>query len=130
MVALRGETAHWIETGGVWNAAALASAAGAQTRRAFDARRDAAQPFGAYEFALRTPPSKQVRLAATKWERVLKAPALVWMEHFLGIAARGADDDPTPWSRALGQWSHAWLRAISDATERNTFAPLPPPTRP
>jgi hypothetical protein len=127
MGALREETGRWLETGDLWHTPPSDSAAKTQTRLAFDARRDPAQPFGEYEFALRTPLAKPVRLAATAWEGALKTPALAWMAYFLGIAAREADLDPSPWNLAIGQWSHAWLRAIADAGEGHAFAPLPQP---
>ena len=126
MTALRDETARWLAAGGLWKKSVPDLAAGQQTRTAFNARRDAAQPFGEYEFALRTPLARPVRLAATEWENALKTPALVWMGDLLGVAASDAGDE-TPWSLATGQWVHQWLRAISDATEQNGFAPLPPP---
>jgi hypothetical protein len=127
MGALREKTEHWVETGNLWPASAPEQTAVTQTRRAFDARRDVSKPFGEYEFALRHPLARPPRLAATAWESALRAPALVWMQHFLGISAREADQDSSPWSLAIGQWSHGWLRAIAPAGERNAFAPLPPP---
>ena len=124
MTALRTETACWLISSGLWEKAA--PAAMPQTRLAYDTRRDAAQPFGEYEFALRTP--LPLRLSATDWEKALASPALIWMGKLLGVTARDASDE-TPWSLATGQWVHQWLRAISDATERNAFAPLPAPTQ-
>ena len=122
MSALRDETARWLAAGGLWKKPTLADAP--QTRAAFTARRDAARPFGEYEFAFRTPPAP-LRLSATDWERVFASPALVWMGRVLGVSARDAGDE-TPWSLAAGQWVHAWLRAISDAAEPGAFAPMPP----
>ena len=128
MTALRTETARWLDAGGSWKKAAPDLAAVRQTRLAFDARRDAAQPFGEYEFALRTPPAAPLRLSATDWEKALASPALVWMKKLLAVEPRDAADE-TPWSLATGQWVHQWLRAISDATEKNAFAPLPAPAQ-
>ena len=125
MTALRDETARWLDSGGLWKRPAPDLATVQQTRIAFTARRDAAQPFGEYEFALRTPLAP-LRLSATDWEKAITSPALIWMGELLGLAARDAGDE-TPWSLATGQWVHAWLRGISDAAEPNTFAPLPPP---
>ena len=123
MTALREETARWLTV--EEPIAGSAAPAIAQTRIAFDARRDRTQPFREYEFALRTPLANPVRLSATAWESALTAPALVWMQQFLGIEARAADTDPSPWGLAIGQWSHAWLRDISDALKPNAFTALP-----
>jgi hypothetical protein len=127
MGSLCEETGHWLQAGALWNTPSSDCIEAHQTRIAFDARRDSTQPFREYEFALRSPLAKPVRLAATAWESALKMPALAWMAHFLGTAAREADSDPSPWNLAIGQWSHAWLRAISDASEGNAFALLPSP---
>ncbi len=124
MSALRTETARWLTAGGLQKTIAIDPLAGQQTRLAFDARRNAAQPFGEYEFALRTPLSKPLRLAATQWESAFASPALVWMNRLLGVAGRDAGDE-TPWSLATGQWVHHWLHAISGAPEPGAFAPLP-----
>ena len=126
MTGLRVETKRWLDASGLWKTSAPDLAAVQQTRTAFDARRDAAQPFGEYEFALRNPLAKPVRLSATDWEKALTAPALIWMRRLLAVDAN-ADSDETPWSLATGQWVHAWLRKISDTP--GTFAPLPAPER-
>ena len=128
MTALRTETARWLDAAGLWKKAAPDPAAVRQTRLAFDARRDSTQPFGEYEFALRTPPAAPLRLSATDWEKALASPALIWMKKLLAVEPRDAADE-TPWSLATGQWVHQWLRAISDATEKNAFAPLPAPVQ-
>ena len=125
MSALRDETARWLATGGLWKKLPFTDAP--QTRLAFTARRDSAQSFCEYEFALRATPAP-LRLSATDWEKVFKSPALVWMGRLLGVAARDAGDE-TPWSLATGQWVHAWLRAISDAPEPGAFALLPAPAQ-
>ncbi len=126
MTALRTETRRWLDASGLWKTSAPDLAAVQQTRAAFDARRDPAQPFGEYEFSLRTPLAAPLRLSATDWEKALTAPALIWMRRLLGVDAN-ADSDETPWSLATGQWVHAWLRKISD--EPGTFTLLPAPER-
>ncbi len=125
MNALQNETAAWLSSSGLSDDVEADGGPVAQTRIAFAARRNAAQPFGEYEFGLRTPLPQPIRLAATTWEKALNSPALVWMEALLGVGARGADDE-TPWNLAIGQWVHQWLRTISDAKERNAFVPMPP----
>ena len=128
MTELRAETKHWLDASSLWKNRAPDLAAVQQTRIAFDARRDATKPFGEYEFSLRAALADGLRLSATDWEKALTTPALVWMRRALGVAAAN-DSDETPWSLATGQWVHAWLRAISEAKERNAFAALPSPER-
>ncbi len=128
MTALRDETKRWIDASDLWKSAAPDLASVRQTRIAFDARRDAAQPFGEYEFALRNPLAAPLRLSATDWEKALTSPALVWMRRLLGVEA-GDATDKTPWSLATGLWVHAWLRAISDSQAANAFTLLPTPDR-
>ena len=95
MSALHDETRRWLDASGLWESVPLDAADVQQTRTAFAARRKAAQPFGEYEFALRTPIEPPFRLAATDWEKALKTPALVWMRHRLGVEPRD-DSDETP----------------------------------
>ena len=125
MTALRHETARWLAASGLWKTPAPDLAPAQSTRRAYDARRAAGQPFGEYEFALRTPPHPPLRLAAKRWEDALASPAEVWLGAVLGVAARGGDDE-TPWALAQGNWVHDWLRAIG-AGPAHTFVPLPSP---
>ena len=124
MGALRTETSRWLTAGGLFQTIAIDPLTGQQTRVAFDARRDAKRPFGEYEFALRAPLPKPLRLTATQWESAFASPALVWMNRLLGVAGRDAGDE-TPWSLATGQWVHHWLHAISGSPEPGAFAPLP-----
>ncbi len=126
MTALHAETARWLAASGMWKTPAPDLAAVQPTRRAYDARRSPAQPFGEYEFALRTPPQPPLRLAAKRWEDALAAPAEVWLQAILGVASKGGDEE-TPWALAQGNWVHDWLRAIAGNAEPQTFAPLPSP---
>lgn len=110
MVALEQQTASWLARyapprtqGGAPDIA--------QTAIAYNARNTPDVPFGEYEFALRDPLLREVTLAATDWERVIKAPALVWLKKFLGVEA--AEDEFTNWNMAIGQWVHAWLSHIA-----------------
>jgi hypothetical protein len=126
MTALYAETARWLAASGLWRTPAPDLADVQPTRRAYEARRASGQPFGEYEFALRTPPQPPLRLAAKRWEDALASPAEVWLAAVLGVAASGADDE-TPWALAQGNWVHDWLRAIAGSAPPKTFAPLPAP---
>ncbi|MEO7319521.1 MAG: PD-(D/E)XK nuclease family protein, partial [Chthoniobacteraceae bacterium] len=126
MTALHTETARWLDASGLWKSPAPDLAPVQPTRRAHDARRSPGQPFGEYEFALRTPPQPPLRLAAKRWEDALAAPAEVWMKAVLGVSAEDGEDE-TPWALAQGNWIHDWLRAITGNAAPQTFAPLPPP---
>ena len=126
MTALHAETARWLTAGALWKTSAPDLATVQPTRRAYDARRTAGQPFGEYEFALGKPPQPPLRLAAKRWEDALASPAEVWLGAVLGVAADGADEE-TPWALAQGNWVHEWLRAITGSAPPQTFAPLPAP---
>ena len=125
MSALHAETARWLDASGLWKSPAPDLAPVQPTRRAHDSRRSPGQPFGEYEFALRTPPNPPLRLAAKRWEDALAAPAEVWLKAVLGVSAAESEEE-TPWALAQGNWIHDWLRAIADSAPQ-TFAPLPPP---
>jgi RecB family exonuclease len=126
MNALRFETTRWLGTCALSLAPAPDLAVVQQTRGAFDARRERTQPFGAYEFALRTPPTAPLRLSATKWEKAFTSPAHVWLDRLLGVSGRDAQDE-TPWALATGQWVHRWLRAIATRPDASAFLALPSP---
>ena len=126
MTALRHETARWLAASGLWNTPAPDLAPVQPTRRAYDARRSAGQPFGEYEFALRAPPQPPLRLAAKRWEDALSSPAEVWLDAMLGVAAGGGDDE-TPWALAQGNWVHDWLRTLTGSAPPQTFVPLVAP---
>lgn len=126
MLVLREETARWLATTKDEAATPGPSSFAEQTRRAFDARRDRAQPFGEYEFARRTPPARPLRLTATDWEKALASPAAAWLQHVLGVAPPDEAAGETPWSQAIGSWVHRWLAAIA-GPERGAFATLPEP---
>ena len=126
MTALHAETARWLAASGLWKTPAPDLANVQPTRCAYDARRAAGQPFGEYEFALRTPPQPPLRLAAKRWEDALAAPAEVWLGAVLGVAASGGNAE-TPWALAQGNWVHDWLRALAGAAAPQSFVLLPAP---
>jgi hypothetical protein len=125
MTALHRETLHWLETCGLWVASPGDAEAGQSTLRAHAARRAVDQPFGEYEFALRTLP-RPLRLAARRWEDALTSPAEVWMGSVLGVFPEDIDEN-TPWALAQGNWVHDWLRALANGAPAQTFVPLPSP---
>jgi hypothetical protein len=126
MTALHAETAGWLAASGLWKTPAPDLSRVEPTRRAYAARRTPGQPFGEYEFALRTPPRPPLRLAAKRWEDALASPAEVWLDAVLGVSASEGDDE-TPWALAQGNWVHDWLRALAGPAQAQTLVPLPAP---
>lgn len=121
MRALRDQTRSWLD------AANLAAPndesdtpAILQTRVAYLARR-LPEPSNEYDFALRTPPDEIKPLSVSDTEALLKSPALIWMERFLGV--EGTEDATYVWNATIGKWTHAWLAALFGRSE--TFAALP-----
>ncbi|HEY3902043.1 MAG TPA: PD-(D/E)XK nuclease family protein [Chthoniobacter sp.] len=122
--ALQEETARWVKETGVWKSPSPPSASVQATRQAFDARRDADQPFGEYEFALRDKPPVPLRLTATEWEGALSSPASVFLKVVLRVSSNEQDDE-TPWARTQGTWVHRWLSVLADPETSPELAPLP-----
>ncbi|HEX8490133.1 MAG TPA: PD-(D/E)XK nuclease family protein, partial [Chthoniobacterales bacterium] len=91
-----------------------------QTRVAYLARR-MPEPANEYDFALRTVPDEIKPLSVSDTEALLKSPALIWMERFLGV--EGAEDATYVWNATIGKWTHAWLAAVFGRSE--AFAALP-----
>jgi hypothetical protein len=121
MQELQRATAVWLESGmELPRVTATESTNVAQTRVAYDARRDSNQASGEYDFALRAPPDRVAVLSVSEFERLISSPALVWMKRYIGVEA--ADDDTNPWSAATGQWVHRWLAGIG---ENEKFVSLP-----
>ena len=58
-----------------------------QTRIAYDARRVIAKS-NEYDFALRKAPEKVEPLSVSEVEEMLKAPAIVWLKRYLGVAGK------------------------------------------
>lgn len=96
-----------------------------QTLTAFNARRNASQPAGEYDFALR--PNESYRpipiLSVSDLERMVSSPAIIWMKRYLGVEA--PENTANPWAATSGKWVHRWLAAIAPTTER-IFAAFPP----
>ncbi len=117
---LLAETRRWLDETSLF-AEKPPGAVGNQTRIAYDARRQTERPFGEYEFALREEMGTSPVLSVTQWERVMKAPALVWLNLFLGVEA--GEEDGDAWAAATGQWVHKWLAGI--ASDQFDALPMP-----
>ncbi|MEY2528005.1 MAG: hypothetical protein QOJ05_95 [Verrucomicrobiota bacterium] len=121
MRALRDETRRWLDASPIVSPDEPGAAPGIlQTRTAYLARR-ASEPANEYDFALRTPPPEIKPLSVSDTEALLKSPALIWMERFLGV--EGGEDPTYVWNATIGKWTHDWLAAVFGATE--TFVALP-----
>ena len=94
----------------------------AQTRVAYEARRKI-ESSGEYDFALREPPNETKPMSVSDAEAILKSPALIWMERYLGV--EGAEDSTYAWNATVGKWTHDWLAAVFGRTE--DFVPFPAP---
>ncbi|MDQ2658849.1 MAG: PD-(D/E)XK nuclease family protein, partial [Verrucomicrobiota bacterium] len=111
MTALAKRTAKWLDRKDKKEPANVSRADIQQTAIAYCARRTPEVGFDEYEFALREPLADSLTLSATDCERIIKAPALVWLKKFLGVEARA--DDLASWNLAIGQWVHDWLRQVA-----------------
>jgi hypothetical protein len=121
MRALRDETRRWLDASGLIARDEPSETPGVlQTRAAYLARR-ASKPSNEYDFALRAPPPAITPLSVSDTEALLKSPALIWMERFLGV--EGAEDPTYVWNATIGKWTHDWLAAVFGRTE--AFVPLP-----
>jgi hypothetical protein len=123
MSMLREKTSAWLKDQELFESAPAADAEIDQTRIAYEARRKADVPFGEYEFALREPIDREITMAATEWQKVVKTPALVWLEKYLGI--ENQEPDLNQWNAATGTWVHDWLAKIAASEEKNTFVDFP-----
>jgi hypothetical protein len=114
--SLEQQTRDWLKDWSPVDAQKVDSISVGRTRYAFDARRQL-RPAGEYEFALRSPPDQEKSLRVTQWEQVLRWPAIVWMEIFLGVEPD--DDTGDAWAVATGQWVHHWLAdSVGNGGER------------
>jgi hypothetical protein len=96
-----------------------------QTLVAFNSRRDSSKPAGEYDFALRPNESTGVNpiLSVSDLERMVSAPAIVWMKRYLGVEE--PDNAGNPWATTTGKWVHQWLAAIGEKTSGKLFALFP-----
>ncbi|MDQ6656528.1 MAG: PD-(D/E)XK nuclease family protein, partial [Verrucomicrobiota bacterium] len=123
MRALRETTRRWLDAATIEAQPETVDSPGIrQTRVAYDARRVIASS-DAYDFALREPAKKIEPLSVSEIEEMLKAPAIVWLRRYLGVAGEEASADT--WNATVGKWTHAWLASISD--QPRGFAAFPKP---
>jgi hypothetical protein len=118
---LRDETRRWLDAASLASPNEQSETPGIlQTRVAYLARR-APERSNEYDFALRTAPGEIKPLSVSDTEALLKSPALVWMERYLGV--EGAEDATYVWNATIGKWTHAWLAGVFGGIE--VFAALP-----
>jgi hypothetical protein len=123
MNALQSATAAWLRSERGDSAKAPREQTGvAQTRIAYDARRDPSAKSGEYDFAFRTSPPKIPALSVSDFENLLATPAIVWMKKYVGIKA--PEQDASVWNTSTGKWVHDWLAQIAAGAEKK-FARLP-----
>lgn len=121
MRALRTATRRWLDRTRLEPQIEFIETAGIrQTRVAYEARRTIAAS-NEYDFALRTAPNTIEPLSVSEVEGMLKAPAIVWLQRYLGVA--GEEDSAYAWNATIGKWTHDWLAGVSDRPQ--IFAPFP-----
>lgn len=96
-----------------------------QTLAAFNERRDSSKAASEYDFALRSDGSYRPlpTLSVSDLERMVSAPALVWMKRYLGVEA--PEDTANSWAATTGKWVHRWLAGIVETTDGKLFATFP-----
>jgi PD-(D/E)XK nuclease superfamily protein len=121
MRALRDQTRRWLDAAKLAPPNEQSKTPGiVQTRVAYLARR-MPEPSNEYDFALRTVPHEIKPLSVSDTEALLKSPALIWMERFLGV--EGAEDATYSWNATIGKWTHEWLAAVFGRTEAFVILP-------
>ena len=102
-----------------------AAADAQQTLIAFNTRRDSSKPAGEYDFALR--PNESYRpvptLSVSDLERMVSAPAIVWLKRYLGVEA--PEGAANPWPATTGKWVHEWLANIIESRDGRIFSAFP-----
>ena len=123
MRALRDQTRQWLDAASLAPPTEQPETAGVQQTRAAYLHRRASGPSNEFDFALKVPPDEIKPLSVSDTEALLKSPALIWMERFLGV--EGTEDATYVWNATIGKWTHAWLAAVFGETQG--FAALPSP---
>ncbi|MDP0500385.1 MAG: PD-(D/E)XK nuclease family protein [Verrucomicrobiota bacterium JB022] len=89
----------------------------AATQAAQVARLRMDTPFGEWDGGFARPPQEPLVLSARDWEKVLSAPAQVWMQSVLGLEAKGHYRERADEGLARGIWVHRWLEQGVDAAK-------------
>jgi hypothetical protein len=117
---LQAETERWIRDPNA-NGASLKKR-NQPVRVAYDARRDPGRSSDEYDFAFGSKPSPVPTMSVSDFEKLVSAPALVWLRKYVGVKA--ADQNDHVWNTSSGKWVHDWLAAIAGGTER-AFTAVP-----
>ena len=121
MRALRDQTRRWLDAASLAQPNHQSETPGSrQTRTAYLSRRSL-EASNEYDFALRIAPNEIKPLSVSDTEALLKSPALIWMERFLGV--EGAEDATYAWNATIGKWTHDWLAAVFGRSD--AFVALP-----
>jgi hypothetical protein len=120
MIELHSETERWLNR--LNKTRASSQTPKHPVRPAYDARRDPNRSSDEYDFAFRSKPPVVPTMNVSEFEKLVSAPALVWLKKYVGVKA--ADQNDNVWNTSTGKWVHDWLAAIAIGTAR-TFAPLP-----
>lgn len=122
-------TAQWLEDSGQLLQSCERSGEDVrQTLIAFSARRDASEPAGEYDFALRPGGASRPMptLSVSDLQSMVSSPAIVWMKRYLGVEP--PDDTANPWAATTGEWVHRWLAGISEPKDGTLFGAFPSST--
>ena len=122
MSILREKASAWLKNHELFESTPAIDTGIEQTRVAYEARRTEGV-FGQYEFTLREPIDREITLATTEWQRVVKTPALIWLKTYLGV--ENQEPDLNQWNAATGTWVHDWLARIASSEEKNSFVDFP-----
>ena len=124
---LREKTRSWLAAGPPEKAPSKPVFEVLQTQKAYLARRDTAQPFGAYEFALTAPAPFKVVLGCKEWENAIRHPAPVWLKNFVGVEKEDVDFKSDRWPLVIGTWVHRWLSRAVSPYKAGAFVPCGAP---
>jgi hypothetical protein len=125
MIRLQSETERWLsEAGNRTKRDASLPAEKEPARIAYDARRDINAASGEHDFAFRSSPPVVPTLSVSEFEKLMAAPALVWLKKYVGVEA--TDDNGNVWNTSTGKWVHDWLAAVAAGTTK-AFQRLPEP---
>lgn len=121
MRALRDETRRWLDAARLARPDEHPATPGVlQTRVAYLARRTL-EKSNEFDFSLRAPPNEIKPLSVSDTEALLKSPALIWMERYLGV--EGVEDSTYVWNATIGKWTHDWLASLFGQTGTFTARP-------